>query len=60
MIVDIKIIHEYLENSTRFKEKIMLEVESFQRKGYRVEIQYASEYKAMVIARECDWIGHNN
>ena len=60
MIVDIKIIHEHLDNSTRFKDAIMLEVEIFQRKGYRVEVLYASEYKAMVIARECDWIGHNN
>lgn len=60
MIVDIKVVHENLGNIVRFKEKLMIEVESFQHKGYRVEIQYGSEYKALVIARECNWIGNNS
>lgn len=60
MIVDVKLVKDILDNPVRFKEKVMLEVRSFQRLGYRVEIQYSSDYNALIIARDCDWVGNNS
>lgn len=60
MIVDVKLVKDILDNPVQFKEKVMREVREFQSKGYRVELQYVSEYTAFVIARECDWVGNNS
>ena len=57
MIVNIEIIRG---NDLYFKEPIMLKVREFQSKGYRVEIQYVGDYEALVIARDCDWVGNNS
>ena len=60
MIVDVKLVKDILDNPVRFKEKVMLEVRSFQRLGYRVEIQYSADCTALIIARECNWVGNNS
>ena len=58
MIVDITFIRE--AEPEYFGPSTMRKVRDYQKLGYRVEVQYGSDYKALVIARECDWIGNNN
>lgn len=60
MIVDIQLVKDILDNPVRFKEKVMLEVSDFQRLGYRVEVHYSGNYEALIIARDCDWVGNNS
>ena len=60
MIVDVKLVESPLRNKKSFEAQLMDSVKEFQRLGYRVEIQYSEEYSALVIARECNWIGNNS
>ena len=60
MIVDVKLVESPLRNKKSFEAQLMDSVKEFQRLGYRVEIQYSEEYNALVIARECNWIGNNS
>lgn len=57
MIVDVKLVQGM---PTTIEYMIMEEVKDFQRLGYRVEIQYSADCTALVIARECNWIGNNS
>ena len=60
MIVDVKLVESPVRNKKSFEAQLMDSVKEFQRLGYRVEIQYSEEYSALVIARECNWIGNNS
>ena len=60
MIVDIRLIQAMSGDTQRFQEKVMMAVRDYQKLGHRVEIQYSSDYTALVIARECNWIGNNS
>lgn len=57
MIVDVKFVQGI---PPTIEYMIMEEVKDFQRLGYRVEIQYSADCTALVIARECNWIGNNS
>ena len=57
MIVDVKLVQGM---PTTIEYMIMEEVKDFQRLGYRVEIQYSADCTALVIARECNWVGNNS
>lgn len=57
MIVDVKLVQGM---PPTIEYMIMEEVKDFQRLGYRVEIQYSTDCTALVIARECNWIGNNS
>ena len=57
MIVDVKLVQGL---PPTIEYMIMEEVKDFQRLGYRVDIQYVGYYEAMIIARECNWIGNNS
>lgn len=57
MIVDINLVQARPDN---FQISVLKAVREYQRLGYRVEIQYGSDYTALVIARECDWVGNNS
>ena len=56
MIVDVRLIKDI---DSTFGDRIMEAVRGYQRIGYRVEIQY-NGYTALIIARECDWVGNNS
>ena len=57
MIVDVKLVQGI---PPTIEYMIMEEVRDFQRLGYRVEIQYSADCKALIIARECNWVGNNS
>ena len=57
MIVDVKLVQGM---PPTIEYMIMEEVRDFQRLGYRVEIQYSADCTALVIARECNWVGNNS
>lgn len=57
MIVDVKLVQGM---PPTIEYMIMEEVKDFQRLGYRVEIQYSADCTALVIARECNWVGNNS
>lgn len=57
MIVDVKLVQGM---PTTIEYMIMEEVKDFQRLGYRVEIQYSADCTALIIARECNWVGNNS
>lgn len=57
MIVDVKLVQGI---PPTIEYMIMEEVKDFQRLGYRVEIQYSADCTALVIARECNWVGNNS
>ena len=60
MIVDVKLVESPLRNKKSFEAQLMGSVKDFQRLGYRVEIQYSADCTALVIARECNWVGNNS
>lgn len=57
MIVDVKLVQGM---PPTIEYMIMEEVKDFQRLGYRVEIQYSEDCTALIIARDCDWVGNNS
>ena len=57
MIVDVKLIQGI---PPTIEYMIMEEVKDFQRLDYRVEIQYSADCTALVISRECNWVGNNS
>lgn len=57
MIVDVKLVQGM---PPTIEYMIMEEVKDFQRLGYRVEIQYSADCTALIIARECNWVGNNS
>ena len=60
MIVDIRLIQAMSGDTQRFQEKVMMAVRDYQKLGHRVEIQYSADCTALVIARECNWVGNNS